>query len=170
MSWEASRPYQEEERLFFIPGKESANEKTWTLLIFLFLSMKLLFFFCCLGICTWFTIVEELELQFSVDPNKPIFAKKKKKSVILFVSFFLNLLLLYFQFTILYWFCHTSTCIRHGCTCVPHSEPHLPPPSPYHPSDSTAWRLFTECCKSQALTGSQSCQGFYWTEHLHINQ
>ena len=32
-------------------------------------------------------------------------------------------------FTILYWFCHTSTWIRHGCTRVPHTEPpsHLPP-------------------------------------------
>ena len=32
-------------------------------------------------------------------------------------------------FTILYWFCHTSTWIRHGCTHVPHPEPlsHLPP-------------------------------------------
>ena len=26
-------------------------------------------------------------------------------------------------FTILYWFCHTSTWIRHRCTCVPHPEP-----------------------------------------------
>ena len=35
----------------------------------------------------------------------------------------------FFYFTILYWFCHTSTCIHHGCTCVPHPEPHyhLPP-------------------------------------------
>ena len=34
----------------------------------------------------------------------------------------------FFYFTILYWFCHTSTCIRHKCTCVPHPEPrsHLP--------------------------------------------
>ena len=32
-------------------------------------------------------------------------------------------------FTILYWFGHTSTWIRHGCTRVPHPEPpsHLPP-------------------------------------------
>ena len=31
-------------------------------------------------------------------------------------------------FTILYWFCHTSTWIHHGCTRVPHPEPpsHLP--------------------------------------------
>src|SRR5574341_1134490 len=31
----------------------------------------------------------------------------------------------------LYWFCHTSTCIRHVCTPVPHPEPpsHLPPHS-----------------------------------------
>ena len=32
-------------------------------------------------------------------------------------------------FTILYWFCHTSTWIRHRYTCVPHPEPSslLPP-------------------------------------------
>ena len=31
----------------------------------------------------------------------------------------------------MYWFCHTSTCIRHGCTHVPNLEPpcHLPPPT-----------------------------------------
>ena len=31
--------------------------------------------------------------------------------------------------TVLYWFCHTLTGIRHRCTCVPHSEPpsHLLP-------------------------------------------
>ena len=43
----------------------------------------------------------------------------------------------FFYFTMLYWFCHTSTCIRHRCTCVPHPEPLLPPPSPYHPSGSS---------------------------------
>ena len=34
-----------------------------------------------------------------------------------------------FYFTILYCFCHTSTCIHHGCTHVPHPElpSHLPP-------------------------------------------
>ena len=32
-------------------------------------------------------------------------------------------------FTILYWFCHTSTCTCHRCTRVPHPEPpsYLPP-------------------------------------------
>ena len=32
-------------------------------------------------------------------------------------------------FTILYWFCYTSTWIHHGCTRVPHPEPpsYLPP-------------------------------------------
>ena len=36
---------------------------------------------------------------------------------------------IFFYFTILYWFCHTSTCICHRCTRVPHPEPpsHLPP-------------------------------------------
>ena len=30
-------------------------------------------------------------------------------------------------FTILYWFCHISTCIRHRYTHVPHPDPSLPP-------------------------------------------
>jgi len=46
-------------------------------------------------------------------------------------------LIFFFYFTILYWFCHTSTCIRHGCTHVPQSWTPLPPPSPYHPSGSS---------------------------------
>ena len=35
----------------------------------------------------------------------------------------------FFYYTILYWFCHTSTWIRHGYTHVPHPEPlsNLPP-------------------------------------------
>ena len=44
----------------------------------------------------------------------------------------------FFNFAILYSFCHTLTWVRHGCTCVPHPEPpsHLPPhPIPLcHPS------------------------------------
>ena len=36
---------------------------------------------------------------------------------------------IFFYFTILYWFCHTSIWICHGCTHAPHPEPHshLPP-------------------------------------------
>ena len=36
---------------------------------------------------------------------------------------------IFFNFTILYWFCHTSTWIRHRCICVPNPEPpsYLPP-------------------------------------------
>ena len=48
-----------------------------------------------------------------------------------------NFSFFFFYFTILYWFCHTSTCIRHRCTCVPHPEAPVPPPSPYHPSGSS---------------------------------
>ena len=55
----------------------------------------------------------------------------------LFLFFYLSFIYS-FYFTILYWFCHTSTWIHHGCTCVPHPEPpsHLPPhPIPLgHPS------------------------------------
>ena len=37
-----------------------------------------------------------------------------------------------FYFTILYWFCHTLTWIRHGCIWVP--NPELPLPTPLSPS------------------------------------
>ena len=60
-----------------------------------------------------------------------------------------------FYFTILYWFCHTSTWIRHGCTWVPNPEPpsHLPPhtmslghpcvpaPSILYPASNLDWRF-----------------------------
>ena len=57
-------------------------------------------------------------------------------------SYFFNfiiIIIIFFYFTILYWFCRTSTCIHHGCTRVPHPEPPLPPPSPYHPSGSSQY-------------------------------
>ena len=44
---------------------------------------------------------------------------------------FLNLLSLLFYSTILYWLCHTSTWICHGCVHAPNPEP--PPTSP-HPT------------------------------------
>ena len=49
-----------------------------------------------------------------------------KAMLFFFVCFFVCL---FFYFTILYWFCHTSTCICHECTRVPHPEPpsHLLP-------------------------------------------
>ena len=56
----------------------------------------------------------------------------------------------YFYFTILCWFCHTITCIHHGCTRVPHPEPPLPPPSTYPPSGSsqcTSPKLPVSCIK-----------------------
>ena len=70
---------------------------------------------------------------------------------------YLFLLLLLFYFTILYLFCHTSTCICHGCTRVPHPEPpsHLPPhtiplgypsapaPSFLYPASNLDWRFIS---------------------------
>ena len=56
-------------------------------------------------------------------------AESGKLGMICFLSFFFFLFLIFlnftsFYFTILYWFCHTSTRIHHGCKCVPLS--HLP--------------------------------------------
>ena len=65
--------------------------------------------------------------------------------------------LFFFYFTILHWFCHTSTCICHGCKRVPHPEPpsHLPPhtiplghpsapaPSFLYPASNLEWRFLS---------------------------
>ena len=44
------------------------------------------------------------------------------KKLFFFFSFF-SFFFFILNFTILYWFGHTSTCICHGCTHVPHPEP-----------------------------------------------
>jgi len=46
--------------------------------------------------------------------------------------FFFSFLFIYFYFTILYWFCHTSTWIRHGV----HMFPNLNPPPTSFPIPS----------------------------------
>ena len=57
----------------------------------------------------------------------------------------------------MYWFCHTSTCIHHGCTRVSHPEPpsHIlphtiplghpgaPSPSFLHPASNLDWRFIS---------------------------
>ena len=67
--------------------------------------------------------------------------EQKKLAIILFIYFsffpYFYLFIYFFNFTILYWFCHTSTWIHHRYTHVPNPEPpsHLPPYIPLgHPS------------------------------------
>ena len=60
------------------------------------------------------------------------------ESCFFFLSFFLFKIcfILFFNFTIFYWFCHISTWIRQVYTCSP-SWTLLPLPFPYHPSGSS---------------------------------
>ena len=72
------------------------------------------------------------------------------------ILFFLIVNFFLFYFTILYWFCHTSTLVCHVCTRVPHPETssHLPPrtiplgrpsapaPSILYPASNLDWQFF----------------------------
>ena len=92
----------------------------------------------------WETWVRSLDWE---DPVEESMATQS--SILFFFSFTL------FYFTILYWFCHTSTWIHHGCTRVPNPEPpsHLPPytislghpnapaPSILYPASNLDWRF-----------------------------
>ena len=63
----------------------------------------------------------------------------------------------FFYFTILYWFCHTSTCICHRCTRFPNPErpsqfpphtiplghPSAPAPSFLYPASNLDWRFIS---------------------------
>ena len=52
--------------------------------------------------------------------------KNSQENTLIFLNFYLFFFIsffIFFYFTISYWFCHTSTWIRHRHTCVPHPEP-----------------------------------------------
>ena len=60
----------------------------------------------------------------------------------LYFHFLFFNLILFFNFTILYWFCHISTWIRHRYTHVPHPEPSSLLPSRTIPLGSfSEWHL-----------------------------
>ena len=76
----------------------------------------------------------------AIQPSHPLFFPSPPTfnlaSIRVFPFFFfprlfiyLFIFILFFNFTILYWFCHISKWIRHRYTCVPHPEPSsfLPP-------------------------------------------
>ena len=73
-----------------------------------------------------------------------------------FIYFFKFFLLFFFYFTILYLFCHTSTCIHHRCTRVPHPELPLPPPSPDKHFKKHRHHLVDKgpCCQSYGFSSS----------------
>ena len=71
------------------------------------------------------------------------------QSFLPFLVCFYLFISIFFYFTILYWFCHTSTCIRHGCTRVSHPEP------PSHLPNSLCSKLHFS--KTQLPTITQSC-------------
>ena len=65
----------------------------------------------------------------AVDPRAIFYIRSRSVwTPLSFIFLFFNFIF-FLNFTILYWFCHTSKWIRHRHTCVPHPEPPslLPP-------------------------------------------
>ena len=85
-----------------------------------------------------------------------------------FVVVFIFYFILFFNFTILYWFCHTSKWIRHRYTCVPHPEPSslLPPYTipPGHPS-APAPSIFLKLKKKR----KEGSSGQFWDKDASVS-
>ena len=95
------------------------------------------------------------------------------------ISFFLFFFILFFNFTILYWFCHTSTWIGHKYTYVPHPDPSslLPPrtiplghpsapaPSIQYRASNLDWQLV-----SYMIVYMFQCQSPKSSHPLHLPQ
>ena len=87
--------------------------------------------------CQWGDMPMSKRCIFNPWIKKIPWRRKWQPTPIFFFFFFLFTdfyfyLFIYFYFTILYWFCHTSTCIRHGCNVFPILNP--PPTSLRIPS------------------------------------
>ena len=111
------------------------------------------------GKVVWYTYIFNNFSQFAVIHTVKGFSIVNEAEVVVFLEFpcFSFLFIYLFYFTILYWFCHTSSWICHGCTHVPNSEPlsHLPPhtiplghPSPpapsfLYPASNLDWRFIS---------------------------
>ena len=117
----------------------------------------------CPGVKLLHQIVEIISIYWQISKIfQPVFRISVWASISLntcqswIVSFFFRFyFIFYFYFTLLYWFCHTSTWIRHGCTRIPNPEPlfHLPPhtislghpsglaPSSLYPASNIDWQF-----------------------------
>ena len=100
------------------------------------------------------------------------------------ILFFLIYFILFFNFTILYWFCHTSTWIRHRYTRVPHPKlssllpprtiplghPSAPDPSIQCHASNLDWRLVA-ILNEQLNTPTQlSWTGGWWSENIQAEE
>ena len=98
------------------------------------------------------SVVKNLPVSAGDKGSIPRLEDPLKKEVATHTSiFFLTL----FHFTILYWFCHTSTWIHHGCTHVPNPEP----PSPLPPIPSL-WVIPMHQPQASCIIGEQ-CNNIY---------
>ena len=96
-----------------------------------------------------------LDLSIRPENRLPYLNFSNDNSLGTFIYLFIFIIIIFCYFTILYWFCHTSTCIHHGYTRVPHPEapshlpshtiplghPSAPAPSFLYPASNPDWRF-----------------------------
>ena len=99
---------------------------------------------------------------------------KKTLKIFLFLLQYSMCSLSFFFLTLLYWFCHTSTCTCHRCTRVPHPEPlsHLPPRT-IPEINSTPWLLDESPAVDKLQSRRQNQYGAYyqpvWVRQGHLD-
>ena len=82
-------------------------------------------------------------------------------------SFFFVYFILFFNFMILYWFCHISTCIHHRYTRVPHPEPSSLPTPHTNPLGLFKW-VSSLHQVAKVLEFQLQHQSFQWTPRTDL--
>ena len=98
-----------------------------------------------------------------LSPSPPALNLSQHQGLFIFFLYFI----LFFNFMILYWFCHISTCIHHRYTRVPHPEPSSLPAPHTNPLGLFKW-VSSSHQVAKVLEFQLQHQSFQWTPRTDL--